>query len=107
MEPGGVRLKNCWPTNSADWLPGFILSDSARARAAVRARCRAPGLRFRHAVKVPLGGVVQLTPFRSGLVTGRGRPQGAESDMLGGLAALLKFVVAGDGKAVIVLFLFL
>jgi hypothetical protein len=91
-----------------DWLPGFILADSARARAAVRARCRAPGLRFRHAVKVPLGGgVVQLTPCRSGLVTGPGRPQGAESEMLGGLAALLKFVVAGDGKAAIVLFLFL
>jgi hypothetical protein len=68
-----------------------------------------PGLRFRHAVKVPLGGggVVQLTPCRSGLVTGAGRPQGAESDTPGGLAALLIFVVAGDGKAALVLFFFL
>ena len=35
MEPGGVRLKNCWHANSADWLPGFHpvgLDDKGRIR---------------------------------------------------------------------------
>ena len=99
MKPGGVTSKKPSPKNSADSLPGFILSDGPApvltfALDAPRRTRAWPGPRPRGQNPARRNGVAQLLVL--GLVTAPG-----------GLAALLIFVVAGDGKAAIVCGLFL